>query len=178
MNSAIAATVSHNGVDKSSGGLIQIPSLDNEFGDGMLVVLEECLSEARCAFLSLWVVDTEIVEGLCERLSSPDFYARACDPLKLLQDVPFPFDQAVPGLLDFVNVDADASHSHVNETWEQIQFEISDAPQFLFAQLDGKVFPQLQSQFRIGFSVWTDVHSGHLPHFSFGIDTELPGSLS
>ena len=178
MNSAISVAVLHDGIDESPGGLIQIPSLDNELRDGVIMLLEEEFGEGRCSFLSLWVLDSEVVERLGKRLRSPYFNARASDALQLLQDLPLPFKEAVPSTLHTIDVNANPAHSHVHETWQQIQFEISDAPQVLLAQLNGKVIPKFEGKFRVCFGVWTDIHSGHLPHFSFGIDTEFPSSLS
>jgi hypothetical protein len=51
--SAVSVAVLHDGVDEGAGCLVQIPRLDDELREGMIVFLEEELSEARCAFFGL-----------------------------------------------------------------------------------------------------------------------------
>jgi hypothetical protein len=106
-------------------------------------------------------------------ISTPE----SSDALQLLQDLPLPFKKAIPSPLHPIDVNANPARSHVHETWKEIQFEISDAPQVLLAQLNGKVIPKFEGKLRVSFGIWTDIHGGHLPHFSFGIDTEFPSGL-
>ena len=46
--STISVTVLHDCIDEGAGCLIQVPSLGDELREGMLMLLEEEFSEARC----------------------------------------------------------------------------------------------------------------------------------
>ena len=175
--STISVTVLHDCIDESAGCLIQVPSLGDELREGMLMLLEEEFSEARCALFSAWVVDSDFIERFGERLCSPDFDITPADALDLLQDFPFPLEQTIPRSLDFLRVHPNTSHRHVNKTWEEVKFEISDRPQALFAKLNGEVIPEFEGKFSIALRIRSDIHGGHLPHFCFRIDTELPRRL-
>ena len=177
MYTAISVAVFHDGIDEGAGGLVKVPRLGDELREGMLVFLEKEFSEARCALFSCWVMDADFIERFSERLRSPDFNISARDALDLFRDIPFPLEEAIPSSLNPVNIDANAPHRHVNETWEQIKFEVRNRPQIFFSKLNGEVVPEFEGQFSVTFSVRSDVHGWHLPHFSFRIDTELPRSL-
>ena len=137
--SAVCVAVLHDGIDEGAGCFVQVPRLDDELREGMIVFLEEELGEARCAFFGLWVMDADFIERFSERLSSPDFHLSANDVLDLLQDFPLSFEQTIPRSLYPVSIDADAAHGHVNETWEQLKFEVCDRPKVFFAKLNGLI---------------------------------------
>ena len=177
MYTAISVAVFHDGIDEGAGGLIQVPHLSDELREGMLVFLEEEFSEARCALFSCWVMDSDFIERFSERLSSPDFNITAADALDLLEDIPFPLEQAIPRSLDLLRINPYSSHRHVNKTWEEVKFEISDRPQAFFAKLNGEVIPEFEGKFSVTLRIRSNVHGGHLPHFCFRIDSELPRRL-
>ena len=177
MYSAISVAVFHDSVDEGAGCLVQIPSLSDELGEGMLMLLQKEFSKARCAFFCTWILDADFVERFRERLSSPDFYITPRNALDLLHDFPFPLEKTIPSSLYPVAVNPDAPHGHVHKTWEQIKFEISDVPQVFFAKLNGEIIPEFEGEFGVTFSVRSNVHGWHLPHFSFRIDTKLSRSL-
>ena len=83
----------------------------------------------------------------------------------------------IPGAFQSVGIDADASHRHVNETWEQIKLQISNRPEVFLAQKNRKAGPELKCQFSIDLCVGAYVHGRHLPHLSLRIDTKLTGGL-
>ena len=83
MNATISISVLHDCVDEGAGTLIEVPSLDNQLWERSFMVLEEELSEARCALFGGWVVDASLVESLGETLSRPDFYLSARDALDI-----------------------------------------------------------------------------------------------
>ena len=175
--STISVAVFHDCIDESAGCLIKVPSLGHELREWMLMLLEEEFSETRCALLSTWVVDSDFIERFSERLSSPDFNITAADALDLLEDIPFSLEQAIPRSLDLLRINPYSPHRHVNKTWEEVKFEISDRPQAFFAKLNGEVIPEFEGQFSVTLRIRSNVHGGHLPHFCFRIDSELPRRL-
>jgi hypothetical protein len=177
MYTAITVAVFHDGVDEGAGCLVKIPRLNDELREGVLVFLEEELREAGCALFGLWIMDADFIERFGKRLGSPDFNVTANHALNLFQDIPFSLEEHVAGPLHAILVNANASHGHVDETWKQIEFEVRDRPQIFFAKLDGEVVPEFEGKFSVSFRVWPDVHSWHLPHFSFWVDAELPSGL-
>ena len=174
---AICVTVLHNGTDESSGSLIQVAGLNNELRERVFMLFQEHLGKTGCAFFGLWIMNPDFIERFGERLRSPDFHISTRDMFDLLQDLPLPFNEGIPSPLHLIGIDADPAPRHVHETWKEVQFEVSDVPKVFFAKLNAKVVPEFEREFSIGFSVWPDVHSWHLPHFSLWIDTKLPSRL-
>ena len=172
--STISVAVLHDCIDEGAGCLVQVPSLGDELREWMLMLLEEEFGERRCALFSAWIVDSDFIERFSERLCSPDFDIRAADALNLLEDFPFSLEQTIPRSLDLIRIYPDTPHGHIDQTWEEIKFEISDRPQTFFAKLNGEVIPEFEGKFSITLRIRSNVHGGHLPHLCFRIDSELP----
>jgi hypothetical protein len=177
MNSTVSVAVFHDGVEESAGCLVQVPSLNDELRERVLVLLEEKLSEARCALFGLWVLEPDFIERFDERLSRPDFNVTPRNLLNLFHDLPFPLDKTVPSLLNPVLIDPDPSPSHLDQTWKQIKLKVSNPPEIFFAKLNAKVIPKFESEFGISLTVSTDVHGGEFPHLSFRINAETSSGL-
>ena len=176
MDAAILVRVFHNRINESTRSLVQVPRLQDELGERMVCLLEEALSERRCAFLSLWIADPCLIKSLGERLCRPDFYITPRHAFDLFQDSLFPLQDLIPCDLKSVGIDTDTPHCHVNQAWEEFKLQVSDRPEIFFAERNTKVVPQLQCEFSIDFSVGSDIHGGHLPHLSLGINAKFPSS--
>jgi hypothetical protein len=142
MNSTVSVTVLCDCVEESAGCLIQVPSLDNELRERVVVLLEEELCEARCALFGLWILEPDFIERFDEGLSRPDFNVTPRNLLNLFHDLPFPLDKTVPSLLNPVLIDPDSAPSHLDKTWEQIKLKISNTPEVFFAKLNAEVIPK------------------------------------
>ena len=177
MNATVSVSVLHDCVDECAGTLIEIPSLDNQLWETGFMVLEEELSEARCALFGAWIIDADLVESLGETLSRPDFYLHPRDALDVFQHLHFPLEKIIPRSLNPLLIDPDAPRRHLNEAWEQFQFQIRDCPQVFFGKLNTEAVPEFQREFGIDFSIGSNEASGHLPHLGLRIDTKFSRRL-
>ena len=141
------------------------------------MVLEEELSEARCALFGAWVVDASLVESLGKTLGRPDFYLSARDCLDVFQHLHFPFQKCIPRSLNPLLIDPDSPRRHLNETWEQFQFQLRDCAQVFFCKLNTENVPEFKREFGVNFGVWSDESGGHLPHLSLWVDTKFSRRL-
>ena len=173
MDAAIFVTVFHDRVDECTRSFVQVPRFDDELGEWMLTFLEEALGERRCAFFGLWVADPGLIERFGERLSSPDFDITTGHILNLFEDCLLPLEDLIAGSFEAVNIDPDSAHGHIDETWEEVEFEICDGPEVFLVQLHAEEAPKLKCKLCIDLGIGSYKGGRHLPHLSLRIDAKF-----
>ena len=113
-------------VDEGTVGLVHLPQLHNGLGHIVRVGVQEHLGERGLAAVRPLVGQVQAVEDLLHTGRGPRLYVHTTLVLDVGLELCHALPQEGPGLLSLVEVNADATHPHIDQDFGKGLLDLED----------------------------------------------------